>query len=149
LAVAKATAVADGLGAGFVVVGCDSMLLLDGRLFGKAATRTEVIERWQSMRGRSGVLLTGHCVIDTTNGRSALEVGDTVVRFGTPTDAEIATYADTDEAFAVAGSFTIDGRAAMFVDGIEGDAGNVIGISLLVLHRLLAQLNVDAVSLWS
>lgn len=149
LATAKARAVADDLDGGFVVVGCDSMLLLDGTLFGKATTPADVIERWRSMRGRSGVLLTGHCVIDTTTGRAAQEVGDTVVRFGTPTDAEIAAYAETEEALGVAGPFTIDGRAAMFIDGIEGDAGNVIGISLPVFRRLLAQLGVDAVSLWS
>jgi len=148
LASAKARSVAEGLGAGFVVVGCDSMLLLDGQLLGKAASRADVVERWRRMRGGSGVLLTGHCVVDTTTGRSVEEVGDTVVRFGSPTDAEIAAYAETDEALGVAGPFTIDGRAAMFVEGIEGDAGNVIGISLPVLHRLLAQLNLDAVSLW-
>lgn len=149
LAIVKARSVAEGLGPGFVVVGCDSMLLFDGALLGKAASPADVVERWRRMRGRNGVLLTGHCVIDTTTDRSVQEVGDTVVRFGSPTDAEIAAYAETDEALAVAGPFTIDGRSAMFVDGIDGDAGNVIGISLTVLHRLLAQLNVDAVSLWS
>lgn len=149
IATAKATAVAGQCGPGFAVVGCDSMLLMDGDLLGKASTPSEVVERWQRMRGRTGVLLTGHCVIDTTTGRTAQEVADTVVRFGNPTNPEIAAYAETDEALAVAGPFTIDGRAALFVDGIEGDAGNVIGLSLPALRRLLAQLDIEAVSLWS
>jgi septum formation protein len=148
LATAKARAVAERIEGHAVVVGCDSMLALDGDIYGKAATRDEVIARWQRMRGRSGMLLTGHCVIDVTSGREATEVADTVVRFGCPSDAEIAAYADTDEARSVAGPFTIDGRAAAFVDGIEGDPGNVIGISLPLLRRLLPRLDVELVSLW-
>ena len=149
LATAKAHAVVPKVGSGAIVVGCDSMLLFDGELLGKAPNPQAVVERWRRMRGRTGVLLTGHCVIDTTSGRQAGEVADTVIRFGRPSDDELAAYAETDEARAVAGPFTIDGRAAAFVDGIEGDAGNVIGISLPLLRKLLAQLDVDLVSLWS
>ena len=101
------------------------------------------------MRGREGVLLTGHCVIDTATGALASAVGETTIRFGTPDDDELAAYAATDEALRVAGPFTIDGRAAAFIDGIDGDAGNVIGISLPLLRDLLAKLGVRVTDLWS
>ena len=132
-----------------LVVGCDSMLLLDGDLLGKATSPEEVVARWRRLCGREGVLLTGHCVIDTATGAQVSAVGETTVRFGTPDDDEIAAYAETDEAVSVAGPFTIDGRAAAFVDGIDGDAGNVIGISLPLLRALLAKLGVRVTDLWS
>jgi septum formation protein len=149
LATMKAEAVAAGeLRPGALVLGCDSMLLLDGTAQSKAADAADVVGRWQRMRGNTGVLLTGHCLIDVDAGRRVEDVGDTVVRFGTPSDDEIKAYAATDEALAVAGPFTIDGRAAAFVDGIDGDASNVVGLSLPLLRRMLAQLDVEMTSLW-
>ena len=149
LAAAKARAVAKACRrSDALVIGCDSMLMIDGEVQGKAATAAEVVERWQRMRGRIGVLLTGHCLVDVGTGRDVQEVADTVVRFGTPTDDEIKAYAGTDEALAVAGPFTIDGRSAAFVDGIEGDASNVVGLSLPLFRRMLAQLDVEMTSLW-
>ncbi|MDX6198719.1 MAG: nucleoside triphosphate pyrophosphatase [Actinomycetota bacterium] len=148
LAVRKAEVVAAGH-RDALVIGCDSMLLFDGTVLGKAATRDEVVARWQRLRGRQGVLLTGHCVIDTATGAQVSAVGETTVRFGTPDDDEISAYAGSDEAMQVAGPFTIDGRASAFVDGIDGDAGNVIGISLPLLRELLAKLGVRVTDLWS
>jgi septum formation protein len=148
LAVEKAKVVAAAFDDA-VVVGCDSMLLFEGELLGKSPSPEEVVRRWQRFRGRSGVLLTGHCVIDTATGRSVARVGETTVRFGTPDDDEIAGYARTDEALAVAGPFTIDGRASAFVESIDGDAGNVIGISLPLLRTMLAELGVRVTDLWS
>lgn len=130
-----------------LVVGCDSMLVLGDEVLGKAADRHEVVARWRRFRGQEGVLLTGHCVID--GGSQVSAVGETTVRFGTPDDSEIEAYAGTDEALAVAGPFTIDGRASAFVTGIDGDAGNVIGISLPLLRELLAKLGVRVTDLWS
>ncbi|MBK5305783.1 MAG: septum formation inhibitor Maf [Frankiaceae bacterium] len=147
LAVRKAQVVAEGR-TGDLVVGCDSLLLFDGEVFGKAPSRDDVIARWRRLRGSEGVLLTGHCVIDTANGALVSAVGETIIRFGTPDDDEIAAYADTEEARSVAGPFTIDGRASAFVDGIDGDAGNVIGISLPLLRELLAKLGVRVTDLW-
>jgi septum formation protein len=147
LAVGKAQVVAAGRSED-IVVGCDSMLLFEGEVLGKAAEPDEVVARWQRLRGNEGVLLTGHCVIDTATGTSLSAVGETVVRFGTPDDDEIAAYAATEEALSVAGPFTIDGRAAAFVTGIDGDAGNVIGISLPLLRELLAKLGVRVTDLW-
>jgi septum formation protein len=147
LAVRKAQVVAAGL-TDELVIGCDSMLLFDGEVLGKAATADVALARWRRMRGREGVLLTGHCVIDTATGDLVSAVGSTTIRFGTPDDEELAAYAATDEAISVAGPFTIDGRAASFVTGIDGDAGNVIGISLPLLRDLLAKLGVRVTDLW-
>jgi septum formation protein len=147
LAIRKAEVVAAGL-SGELVIGCDSMLLFAGELLGKAASADEVVRRWRRMRGREGVLLTGHCVIDTSTGAVVSAVAETTVRFGTPDDEELAAYAATEEALAVAGPFTIDGRAAAFIAGIDGDAGNVIGISLPLLRELLAKHGVRVTDLW-
>ena len=149
LATRKATTVAASYGAAdALVVGCDSMLLLDGDVLGKPADATEAVERWRRMRGRTGVLLTGHCVVDVGSGRTAAEVADTVVRFGNPSDDEIDAYVGTGEPLRVAGAFTIDGRSAVFLDGVDGDPSNVVGLSLPLLRRLLAELGVAVTSLW-
>lgn len=147
LAVRKAQAVAEGRTSA-LVVGCDSMLLFDGEVLGKAGSPDVVMERWRRWRGREGTLLTGHCVIDTASGALVSAVGATTIRFGTPDDEELAAYAGTDEAQRVAGPFTIDGRAAAFVAAIDGDAGNVIGLSLPLLRELLARLGVRVTDLW-
>lgn len=148
LAAGKAEVVAEGRSAD-IVVGCDSMLLFDGQVLGRATSPAEVCARWQRLRGNEGVLLTGHFVIDTATGARVSAVGETTVRFGTPDDDEIAAYAGTEEALSVAGPFTIDGRAAFFVAGIDGDPGNVIGLSLPLLRTMLAELGVRVTDLWS
>jgi septum formation protein len=148
LAVLKAEAVAADQ-ADSLVVGCDSMLLLDGEVLGKPGTAEVALERWQRMRGRTGTLLTGHCVVDTRSGRQTSAVGATQVRFGTPTDEELAAYVASGEPLHVAGAFTLDGRSAPFLDGIDGDAGNVIGLSLPLLRTLLRDLGVEIHELWS
>jgi septum formation protein len=104
--------------------------------------------RWWAMRGRSAMLLTGHHLIDSTSGRAASGVGSTTVHFGTPADEEVAAYVASGEPLQVAGAFTLDGRAAPFIDRIEGDPSNVIGLSLPVVRRLLAELGVGIVTLW-
>ncbi len=147
LAARKAQVVAARLDDG-LVVGCDSMLLLDGQVLGKPADAAEATARWQAMRGRTGTLLTGHTVVDAASGRTASEVGATEVRFGRPTDEEVAAYVATGEPLAVAGAFTLDGRSAPYVAGIEGDPGNVIGLSLPLLRTLLAELGVAIHELW-
>jgi septum formation protein len=153
LAQRKAAAVAERLSgsaehAGALVIGCDSVLDLDGEVLGKPATTQEATLRWQAMRGRRGILLTGHCVIDLATGASASEVGSTLVRFGRPDDDEIAAYVASGEPLGVAGAFTLDGRAGAFVEAIVGDPSNVIGLSLPLLRRLLGRLDVRIVDLW-
>lgn len=149
LAEAKAAAVAGRPeAAGALVVGCDSVLELDGEALGKPVDSEDATARWKSMRGRSGILQTGHSVIDTATGRTASATASTVVRFGEPTDAEIAAYVASGEPLHVAGAFTLDGRSAPFVDSIEGDHGNVIGLSLPLLRRLLGELGFSVTDLW-
>jgi septum formation protein len=147
LAIAKATAVASSRTEG-IVIGCDSLLDLDGRSHGKPATAAEAAERWHHMSGRAGTLVTGHCVIDAATGRQVQGVATTTVRFGTPTDQEIAAYIATSEPLQVAGAFTLEGRGGWFVDGIDGDHGTVLGISLPLVRRLLADLGIAVTSLW-
>jgi septum formation protein len=155
LAEAKAAAVVEREGAdggelrgGELVIGCDSVLELDGEALGKPADAAEAVTRWKAMRGRSGVLRTGHCVIDTVTGKQVSATASTTVRFGTPDDEEIAAYVASGEPLYVAGAFTLDGRSAPFVEGIDGDSGNVIGLSLPLLRRLLADLGVRITDLW-
>jgi septum formation protein len=149
LAQMKAEAVAATLDGDPLVIGCDSMLEFYGEILGKPGTPEAATERWQRMRGRTGRLLTGHCVVDVASGKQASEVGETVVHFSEPTDAEIAAYVASGEPIQVAGAFTLDGKAAPFIESIEGDASNVIGLSLPVLRRLLAQLGVGITELWT
>jgi len=153
LAEAKATAVVDGglLDGGELVLGCDSVLELEGfegTALGKPADAAEATARWEAMRGRNGALRTGHCVIDTATGRRVSRTASTTVRFGTPDDAEIAAYVASGEPLHVAGAFTLDGRSAPFVTGVDGDPGNVIGLSLPLLRELLAELGVRITDLW-
>jgi septum formation protein len=150
LARMKARTVAAGMQAdpGVFVLGCDSVLAFDGEVLGKPADAAEAVKRWQAMRGRSGVLHTGHHLTDLIGGRQAEEVGTTVVHFADVSDDEIEAYVASGEPLQVAGSFTIDGRGGAFVERIEGDSGNVIGLSLPLLRRLLAQLDVSIMQLW-
>ena len=147
LAQAKADAVAARLDRG-LVIGCDSMLDLDGRALGKPGSAEEATALWREMSGRTGTLLTGHCLVDAATGRRAAAVAATSVRFGEPSDDEIAAYVASGEPLRVAGAFTLDGRGGWFVDGIDGDHGNVLGISLPLLRRLLAELGVAVPTLW-
>jgi len=149
LAGLKARAVAERTDGTAWVIGCDSVLELDGEAHGKPKTPEEARARWRRMRGRTGVLHTGHCVVAMPGGRDAEAVAATTVRFGDVDDAEIDAYVATGEPLRVAGAFTLDGRGGAFVDGVDGDPHNVIGISLPLLRRLLAQLGVSWTDLWA
>lgn len=149
LAEAKASVVAaqpEVIGA--LVIGCDSVLDMDGDPLGKPADAEEATARWKAMRGRCATLQTGHCVYDTVAGRYTSGIASTVVRFGEPTDEEIAAYVASGEPLHVAGAFTLDGRSAPFIEGIDGDHGNVIGLSLPLVRKLLAELGVKITDLW-
>jgi septum formation protein len=148
LATAKAATVAAGLADG-LVIGCDSMLDLDGQAYGKPDSAAEAAERWRQMAGRSGTLFTGHCVIDVAAGRQVAATAATTVRFGRPTDAEIEAYVATGEPLGMAGAFTIEGLGGWFVDSIDGDHNNVIGISVPLLRRLFLDLGITIPELWA
>lgn len=141
LAVRKATAVAAGTDDA-LVLGCDSVLDLDGEALGKPSDAKDAISRWQRMRGRSGALLTGHCLIDTRTGRSTAEVAATTVHFADVSDTEIEAYVATGEPLAVAGAFTIDGLGGPYVTAVDGDPHNVVGLSLPLLRHLLRDVGV-------
>ncbi|MDP9416676.1 MAG: Maf family nucleotide pyrophosphatase [Actinomycetota bacterium] len=132
-----------------IVIGCDSVLDLDGEALGKPRDARDAVARWQRMRGRSGVLRTGHCVVDTSTGRQVEAVASTGVRFADVSDEEIEAYVATGEPLHVAGAFTVDGLGGAFVEGVDGDFHNVVGISLPLLRRLLASLGVRWTDLWN
>jgi septum formation protein len=132
-----------------LVLGCDSVLAFDGAILGKPVDAAEAVRRWHAMRGREGVLHTGHCLIDLETGKTAEAVAGTVVRFADITDTEITAYVNTGEPIAVAGAFTIDGLGGWFLESISGDAGTVIGVSLPTLRRLLGELGLTVPDLWT
>jgi septum formation protein len=150
LARMKARTVAANLPAdpGALVLGCDSVLAFEGEVFGKPADADEAVKRWTAMRGKSGVLHTGHHLTGLVSGLQAEAVGTTTVHFADVTDSEIETYVASGEPLQVAGAFTLDGRGGAFVERIEGDPGNVIGLSLPLLRRLLADMGIPITSLW-
>lgn len=154
LAEAKAVAVSRALppdARDTLIVACDSVLELDGHAWGKPADADDAIRRWQSMRGRSGVLQTGHCVLHVRSGASEERtgLGSTTVRFADLSDDDVRAYVATGEPLRVAGAFTLDGLGGAFVDGIDGDPSNVIGLSLPLLRGLVESLGVRWSALWA
>ena len=156
LARAKADAVVRELDAEVtadcVVIGCDSMLYVNGELRGKPGTPEQARRQWNSMAGKPGSLFTGHCVIRILNAKvlrteTAAEV--TTVRFGVPTEDELAAYIASGEPLNVAGGFTIDGLGGWFIDAVEGDPSNVVGLGLSVTRRLLESVGLSVGDLWS
>ncbi|TWG25798.1 septum formation protein [Actinoplanes teichomyceticus] len=131
-----------------LVLGCDSVLAFEGEVFGKPADAQQAVQRWMAMRGKSGVLHTGHHLTGLVSGLQAEGVGTTVVHFADVTDAEIEAYVASGEPLQVAGGFTLDGRGGAFVERIEGDPGNVIGLSLPLLRTLLAEMDIPITALW-
>ncbi len=155
LAAAKAGAVAgvldEDVAADAVVIGCDSMLYVDGRLTGKPGTAEAARRQWHSMAGREGRLFTGHCVIRVRDGApvaTETAAAITTVRFGIPTESELGAYIATGEPLGVAGAFTLDGLGGWFLDGIDGDPTNVIGLGLAVTRRLLESVGCSIGELW-
>jgi septum formation protein len=148
LARLKAMAVADGVEGPALVVGCDSVLEFDGEIHGKPGSAEAATGRWRAMRGRSGTLHTGHCVVDTGSGRVVARSARTVVHFADLADEEIDAYVATGEPLLVAGAFTIDGLGGAYVTGIEGDPHTVVGIGLPLLREMVAELGITWHTLW-
>lgn len=129
-----------------LLLGCDSMLEIDGKVWGKPEDAATARDRWRSMRGRSGVLHSGHWLVDLRDsatepvGRGAS--ASTTVYFADISDAEIDAYVATGEPLWVAGGFTVDGLGGPFVTGIEGDFHNVVGLSLPLLRSMLSDLGI-------
>ena len=151
LAELKCAAVAgrDDLPDDALVLGCDSVLELDGEALGKPESADVAEQRWRAMRGRTGVLHTGHCLRETSSGRVAAATASTTVHFADVSDEEIAAYVATGEPLWVAGAFTVDGLGGAFVTGIEGDHHNVVGVSLPLLRDLVNELGHTWTDLWA
>jgi len=131
-----------------LVLGCDSLLEVDGASLGKPASGVEVVEMWRRLSGRQAQLCTGHCLIDTRSGARVCDVESTLIRFGRPTDNEVRAYAASGEALALAGAFSIEGYGGPFVDGIDGAPSNVLGLSLPLFRVLLSEVGVPITDLW-
>ncbi|KAB7787018.1 Maf family nucleotide pyrophosphatase [Bifidobacterium cebidarum] len=134
---------------GPLIIGCDSMFLMDGECYGKPHSAEVARARLRKMRGNSGELWTGHCVIDFATGRVARGASHATVHFGDFSDKDIERYIATREPLEVAGSFTLEGFGGAFIDGIEGDPHGIIGISLPLLRKLAAELGVEWTDLWN
>jgi septum formation protein len=154
LACAKAATVAERINQRYpdaVLLGCDSMLSVHGELVGKPGTAEVARQRWAGMAGQTGDLVTGHAVVALVGGtvhKVAARHASTTVRFGTPSPEELDAYLGTGEPLAVAGAFTLDGLGGWFVDGIDGDPSNVIGISLPLVRTLLSEVDIRVTDLW-
>jgi septum formation protein len=156
LARAKAEQVAGRLegavAADCVVIGCDSMLYIDGQLCGKPESVADARRQWQSMAGRAGQLYTGHCLIRLLGHEivhSSTETSITTVHFGTPTPDDLEAYLASGESLRVAGGFTLDGLGGWFIDGVDGDPWNVVGVSLPLLRKLLHRVGLSVAALWT
>jgi septum formation protein len=131
-----------------VIVGCDSVLEMDGIAHGKPASAEEAKDRWRAMSGRSGTLRTGHWLVHLPSGRELGEVASTEVFHASPSEQEIDAYIATGEPLRVAGGFTLDGLGGPFVERIDGDPSNVVGLSLPLLRLLLRDVGVVWTDLW-
>jgi septum formation protein len=156
LAAAKAADVAGGLdsrvAADCVVIGCDSMLYLDGKLCGKPSSVGDARRLWQSMAGRAGQLYTGHCVIRLLSNEivhRATQTSTTTVHFGTPSTEDLDAYLASGESLRVAGGFTLDGLGGWFIDGVDGDPSSVVGIGLPLTRSLLAGAGLSIAAVWA
>ncbi|MGI8701273.1 MAG: Maf family protein [Nocardioidaceae bacterium] len=132
-----------------LVVGCDSVLELDGAAYGKPLSAAVALERLRQLSGRSAALHTGHALADAGSPQVRVATASTTVTFGALTDAEIEAYVATGEPLHVAGAFTIDGLGGAFVERVEGDPHNVVGLSLPLLRRMVADLGIGWHELWN
>ena len=140
LAVTKAHTVREQIDFSAIIIGCDSTFDVDGVSFGKPGTPEIAKERALAISGRSGLLHTGHCIIDTVQGREIADRVTTKVTFSEMSNLEIDDYIATGEPLQVAGGFTLDGFGSPFIPVIEGDYTNVVGLSMPFLRSAMSQL---------
>ena len=140
LAVTKAHTVREQIDFPAIIIGCDSTFDVDGISFGKPGTPEIAKERALAISGRSGLLHTGHCIIDTVQGREIADRITTKVTFSEMSNVEIDDYIASGEPLQVAGGFTLDGFGSPFIPVIEGDYTNVVGLSMPFLRIAMSQL---------
>ena len=131
-----------------LVLGCDSVLSIQGEIHGKPANPQEAIARWQMMRGRVGELYTGHALIDVSQDKTIVRCGITRVYFANVSDRAIQAYVATGEPLNCAGCFALEGRGGLFVEKLEGCHSNVIGLSLPLLYQMLSELGYGVTDFW-
>ncbi|MEY3099035.1 MAG: hypothetical protein RIS32_826, partial [Actinomycetota bacterium] len=140
LAIVKAHTVREKINYPALIIGCDSTFEFQGQSLGKPGSAENAVARAKQLRGKSGVLHTGHCIIDTEKEIEISDVVSTTVFFADMSDAEIDGYVATGEPLNVAGGFTLDGRSSPFISRIEGETSNVIGLSLPLLRSAINKL---------
>ncbi|MBW4489426.1 MAG: septum formation inhibitor Maf [Trichocoleus desertorum ATA4-8-CV12] len=131
-----------------LILGCDSVLAIDGEIHGKPADAADAIARWQQMRGKIGDLYTGHALIDLTQNKSLVRCRVTRVYFATISDRQIEAYVATGEPLSCAGCFALEGKGSAFVEKLEGCHTNVIGLSMPLLRQMLSDLGYDITNFW-
>ena len=131
-----------------IILGCDSVLSINGEIHGKPSSVQQAIARWQQMRGNHGILYTGHVLIDQQQNRQLIDCGITKVYFSPISDRTIEAYVNTGEPLNCAGCFAIDGKGGLFVEKLEGCHSNVIGLSLPLLYQMLCELGYQVREFW-
>ncbi|NEP02245.1 MAG: septum formation inhibitor Maf [Symploca sp. SIO2E9] len=131
-----------------LILGCDSVLSVEGEIYGKPANQAEAISRWQTIRGNVGLLYTGHALIDLSQGKTIVRCGVTRVYFAKVSDRTIRTYVATGEPLKCAGCFALEYRGGFFVEKLEGCHSNVIGLSLPLLRQILGELGYEVIDFW-
>ncbi|MBZ8181840.1 Maf family protein [Oscillatoria salina] len=147
LALCKAEVVAENFTDG-LILGCDSVLEIGGEIYGKPENAEVAIARWQKMSGNTGILYTGHALIDRLQQRKIVHCGKTKVTFAQISDREISAYVASGEPLKCAGAFALEGKGGLFVESIEGCHSNIIGLSLPLLRRMLAELGYNVTDFW-
>ncbi|MEA5533545.1 nucleoside triphosphate pyrophosphatase [Crocosphaera sp. XPORK-15E] len=131
-----------------LILGCDSLLVVDGEVYGKPNSPDEAIARWQKMRGSHGILYTGHAIIDRKQQKNLIDCGITKVHFANINDRTIEAYVNTGEPLKCAGCFALEGKGGLFVEKIEGCHSNIIGLSLPLLRKMLQELGYNVQDVW-
>jgi septum formation protein len=131
-----------------LILGCDSVLVVEGEIYGKPESEAEAIARWTTMRGKLGILYTGHYLLDQTQKRKLINCGITKVKFAPISDQTIKAYIKTEEPLKCAGCFALEGKGGLFVEKIEGCHSNVIGLSLPLLRKMINELNYEISDFW-
>lgn len=131
-----------------LILGCDSVLVVDGEIYGKPESEKQAITRWQKMRGNQGILYTGHALIDLIKKQTVIRCGITKVYFANINDETIKAYVQSGEPLKCAGSFALEGKGGLFVEKIEGCHSNVIGLSYPLLRQMLEELGYKVTDFW-
>ena len=131
-----------------LILGCDSVLAVDSEIYGKPESSEQAIARWQKMRGKTGMLYTGHALIDQPHNKTLVKCGITEVEFANVSDREITAYVATGEPLKCAGCFALEGKGGLFVEKLVGCHSNVIGLSLPLLRNMLIELGYTVTDFW-